>query len=132
MVIRFVHSRGKKCPIALRVCNTDSTNFPIANAAQWTDRGSAAAFVAKLDRRAQRSFTPPTFGGSGIEGSTAIAVEVQAMRILTGLRPGVTDPNSFPAARVFQRAYGGGAADGFVAKIRPGPAINGAAVTGKK
>jgi hypothetical protein len=45
---------------------------------------------------------------------------------------GVTASTNFLTTNALQQTFGGGAADLFIARIRQGPAIGSAAVTGKK
>ncbi len=45
---------------------------------------------------------------------------------------GQTDSTNFPTAAALQQSFGGGASDLFIAKIRSGPVINSAMVSGKK
>jgi hypothetical protein len=174
------------------VGDTDSTNFPLVNAAQQTNRGRADAFVARLDP-AGGALTYSTYlGGGGNDGATAITVDSVGNAYVTGfttsgdfsvvqpvqqvfgggydafvarLNPtgaslgystylggsgvdsgfgiaadasgnayvmGVTDSVDFPTAASFQSAFGGGAADLFIAKIKSaGPAIDRAEIQGK-
>ena len=172
--------------------DTDSTDFPLANAAQQSNAGSTDAFVAKLNPSGNQLVYSTYLGGSGIDGATAIAVDPAGSAYVTGFTAstnfptanpvqgsfggaydgfvsrlsasgssldystylggsgvdsafgvatdsrsiayvmGVTASVNFPTANPLQPMNGGGAADIFIAKIRPGPIVSGATLKGKK
>lgn len=94
------------------VGDTDSTNFPVANAAQRANGGSADAFVAKLNPSGSQLVYSTYLGGSGIDGGTAITVDPAGSAYVTGF----TASTNFPIASPIQATLGG-SYDGFVAKL---------------
>jgi hypothetical protein len=97
-----------------------SPNFPTFNALQPVKSGARDAFVVKLEPSGS-SFAYSTYLGGNDLGSTAgfgdfgydIAVDSAGNAYVTGL----TTSANFPTAMPFQPALGGGAHDGFVAKL---------------
>jgi hypothetical protein len=172
--------------------DTDSTDFPLANAAQQSNGGTTDAFVAKLNAAGNQLVYSTYLGGSGIDGGTAIAVDPAGNAYVTGFTTstnfptanpvqaslggaydgfvsrlsaagssldystylggngidsafgvatdaggnayvmGVTASVNFPTANPLQSRNGGGAADIFIARIKPGPIVSRATVKGKK
>ncbi len=94
------------------VGDTDSTNFPVANAAQRSNGGSADAFVAKLNASGSQLVYSTYLGGSGIDGATAIAVDAAGSVYVAGFTASANFPTVNPLQQVF-----GGRYDGFVAKL---------------
>ncbi len=92
--------------------DTDSTNFPLANAAQPLKGGSADAFVAKLNPSGNQLVYSTYLGGSGIDGGTAIALDSSGSAYVTGF----TASTNFPTANPIQQVFGG-AYDGFISKL---------------
>jgi Calx-beta domain-containing protein/beta-propeller repeat-containing protein len=101
--------------------DTDSPNFPTANALQRNYAGGVDAFVAKLNP-AGTALTYSTYlGGTSIEGGTAIAVDSAGNAYVTGF----TGSTNFPTVGASQGIFGGGSFDGFVAKLnRAGSALD--------
>ena len=94
--------------------DTDSINFPLANAAQRSRGGSADAFVAKLNPSGNQLAYSTYLGGSGIDGGTAIAVDSAGNAYVTGFTSSTDFPTTNPVQQVFRGAY-----DGFIAKVKP-------------
>jgi hypothetical protein len=94
------------------VGDTNSTNFPVANAAQRANGGSADAFVAKLNPSGSKLVYSTYLGGSGIDGGTAIAVDAAGSAYVAGF----TASTNFPVANPIQATFGG-SYDGFVARL---------------
>lgn len=94
--------------------NTDSTDFPIANALQPVSRGSRDAFVTRLDAAGRALVYSTYLGGGNIDESDAVALDSSGNVYITG-RTGSTD---FPTINPFQRTIGGGDNDdAFIAKL---------------
>jgi hypothetical protein len=95
---------------------TQSPNFPTANPFQAAYTGGFNAFVAKLNSTGSTLVYSTYLGGSGGNDQTrGIAVDGAGNAYVTGN----TNSTNFPAANPLQAAYGGGAADAFVAKLNP-------------
>jgi len=92
--------------------DTDSTNFPVTNAAQRSNGGSADAFVAKLNASGSQLLYSTYLGGSGIDGGTAIAVDSAGSALVIGF----TASTDFPTVNPLRRAFGG-TYDGFVVRL---------------
>jgi hypothetical protein len=103
--------------------DTSSTNFPTVNPVQPAFGGINDAFVVKLDPEGSMFLYATYLGGGGDENSTqnidefsgGIAVDADGHVYVTGGTSGGT----FPTVNAFQRFYGGGTADAFIAKIAP-------------
>jgi hypothetical protein len=97
--------------------NTGSTNFPTtADAVQTSFGGNADAFVAKLNPTGTALVYSTYLGGSGGDFSYGIAVDGSGNAYVTGQ----TNSANFPTTSgAFQRTYGGGNTDAFVAKLNP-------------
>jgi hypothetical protein len=94
--------------------DTDSTNFPTANALQSSHSGGATdAFVAKLNAAGSALVYSTYMGGGGIDGGTALAVNGAGEAYVTGF----TGSKNFPAVSPLQAENGGGAFDAFIAKL---------------
>ncbi len=98
------------------VGNTTSTDFPIRNAFQATNRGNVDLFVTKLNPGATALVYSSYLGGlfeDESEGSGITVDQFGAVYVT-----GQTRSSDFPTTRhAFQRAFGGGFSDGFVAKV---------------
>jgi hypothetical protein len=94
---------------------TDSSNFPTANAAQSAIGGGFDAFVTKLNPTGSGLVYSTYVGGSGQDGPGDITVDASGNAYITG---GTTSTN-FPITAAFQSTYGGGGADAFVTKLGP-------------
>jgi hypothetical protein len=104
-----VDAAGSACIVG----DTDSTNFPVVNAAQQSRRGSSDAFVTKMSPSGAALTYSTYLGGSSIDGGTAIAVNSAGDVYVTGF----TGSTNFPTAAAWQQGLGGGSFDGFVAKL---------------
>jgi hypothetical protein len=108
---------------------TTSADFPTSPGAfQTSMKASVNAFVSKLNPPGTTLVYSTFLGGSGIGGDAAnsVAVDAAGDAIVVGAA-GTADFPTTPGA--FQRTFGGGVADAFVAKISPGPpACEGAAL----
>jgi hypothetical protein len=98
--------------------DTDSTNLPVASPLQPANRGSADAFIAKLNPSGSALVYSTYLGGSGIEGGTGVAVDSSGSAYVTGF----TGSTNLPTTAPVQQAPGGGSFDGFIAKLSPGGA----------
>lgn len=98
--------------------NTDSPDLPLRSAFQSALRGSRDGFVAKFTG-ANRDFSTYLGGSGGTpvfpESVEAIAADSAGNIYLGGLTPSA----DFPTANALYSAYGGGDADGFLAKLSP-------------
>jgi len=94
---------------------TYSANFPITSGALRSSfSGQSKAFVLKLNPSGN-GFVYSTFlGGSGDDYATGIAVDAVGQAYLSGYTASVDFPVS---SKAFQSSYGGGASDGFFAKL---------------
>jgi hypothetical protein len=95
--------------------DTNSTDFPTANASQKSDGGGVDAFVAKLNPSGSQLVYSTYVGGSGIDCGTAVAVDSAGSAFVTGF----TSSLDFPTANPLQQSYGGGAFDAFIAVLDP-------------
>jgi uncharacterized repeat protein (TIGR01451 family) len=92
---------------------TNSTNFPTANALQAVLAGNFDAFVTKLNP-AGSAFAYSTYlGGSGDDNGRAIALDGANNAYVAGP---TASPN-FPTLNAVQTAFGGGASDAFATKL---------------
>ena len=107
---------------------TNSTDLPTVNALQPALAAGACgpparacydAFIAKLKNDGSALIYSTYFGGHGEEGSidggTVVAVDTAGYAYIAGR----TASFDFPLANPLQATYGGGAFDGFVAKLSP-------------
>jgi hypothetical protein len=99
---------------------TYSTDFPTVNAFQLEKRGPWDAVVVKLSADGSRLIYSTYLGGSGGEGSAAIAVDLAGAAYITG----TTDSTDFPTVNALQPSPGRHtdirfAQDAFVAKLAP-------------
>jgi len=97
--------------------STSSTDFPTTpGAVQPTYGGAGDVFVTKLDPTGSTLLYSTYLGGSGDDASSGIAVDTLGNVYVTGY----TSSTDFPATPgAFQKTYGGGLADAFVAKVNP-------------
>jgi Beta-propeller repeat len=94
--------------------NTDSTDFPIANAVQGTQAGVADVFVSKLNAAGSALIYSTYLGGNGFDGCSGIAVDSAGNVYLAG----ATLSSNFPTVNAVQATWGGNASsDAFVAKL---------------
>jgi len=97
---------------------TQSSNFPVANAARPTySGGSGDAFVTKLTPAGTALAYSTYLGGAGGESGYGIAVDGAGSAYVTGY----TSSTNFPVANALQAVYGGskGYPDAFVTKLAP-------------
>ncbi|HEU4388932.1 MAG TPA: SBBP repeat-containing protein, partial [Blastocatellia bacterium] len=100
--------------------DTDSIDFPVANAIQRTFGGASDAFAAKLGPSGNQLVYSTYLGGSGIDGGTAISVDSAGNASVAGF----TASTNFPTASALQPGLSG-AYDGFVAEMNTsGAAMN--------
>lgn len=95
------------------VGDTDSSNFPTANALQAARRGIGDAFVTKLSAAGSALVYSTYLGGSDDEFGFGITRDSSLNVYLTGL---TTSPD-FPTATPFQSSFAGGLRDAFVSKL---------------
>ncbi|MGI9103240.1 MAG: choice-of-anchor D domain-containing protein [Terriglobales bacterium] len=110
-----VDSQGK----ALIVGQTSSSDLPMKNAYQTTLKGSANAYLAKLDttQAGPAGLLYSTYlGGNSYDYATAIAVDGNGFAYVGG---GATSPDFPTTAGAYQAAPPHGTGDAFVAKIDP-------------
>ena len=94
---------------------TNSTNFPVTSGAyQPTIAGGNDAFVTKLSTTGAMVFST-YFGGSGEDGGNGVALDGSGGIYITG----ETASTDFPMVNAFQKTFGGGNGDVFVAKLSP-------------
>ncbi|MHB8069831.1 MAG: DUF7948 domain-containing protein [Desulfobaccales bacterium] len=96
---------------------TGSPNFPTtANAFQRTLGGGYNAFVAKISPAGDALTYSTYLGGSVADNANGVAVDASGAAYVTGQ---ASSPNFPTTANAFQRTFGGGYSDVFVAKISP-------------
>jgi uncharacterized repeat protein (TIGR01451 family) len=96
---------------------TTSTNFPVQAALQPAIAGVRDAFVAKLNATGSALLFSTYLGGTGSEFAQGMAIDPSTGGIVL---VGDTDSINFPVtAGAVQTVYGGGPADGFVARLTP-------------
>ena len=102
---------------------TQSSNFPTANAAQGTLDGASDAFVVELDFSSGQTgavLYSTYFGGGGNESGNAIALDASGRAFIAGN----TSSSDFPTVNAFMGAAGGGQ-DAFVVGIDPSQSAQG-------
>jgi hypothetical protein len=100
------------------VGSTTSPNFPISSSAlqpAFKD-GGMDAFVAKLNPAGSALVYATYLGGVGFEMGNGIDVDRFGNAYVVGLTNSAAD---FPLKNPLQPVFGGGAEDGFVAKLNP-------------
>ncbi len=97
------------------VGTTNSTDFPgILRAVQGTNAGSTDVFVMKLSANTKSLVWVTYLGGSGPDSAGGISVDRQGIVTISG----TTASQNFPVSGdALQRTFGGGATDGFVARL---------------
>ncbi len=94
--------------------DTQSTNFPTANAVQAANGGGQDAFVTKLNAAGSAFVYSTYLGGSAQDDGEAIAPDSSGNTYLTGN----TFSTNFPTANAIQPVHGGGVIqDAFVTKL---------------
>jgi len=107
---------------------TESGNFPVSAAFQRDFGGGGLdAFVTKFTSNGSALEYSTYLGGRGADSGFGIVTGSQDRAYVMGL----TDSPDFPTMNSFQAANNGGASDMFIAKIRPGPAIERVEIKGK-
>ena len=94
---------------------TNSKNFPLANAFQPTYGGDDDAFVTKLSPSGEALVYSTYLGGSGTDIGFAITVDKNGSAYVAGQ----TRSTNFPTQNPFQATFGGGGGDAFVTKFSP-------------
>jgi hypothetical protein len=95
---------------------TSSEDFPVSRHAFQPayGGGDSDAWVAKLDASGRSLRYSSYLGGSGFEDVTDLTVDLWGNAYV----PGPTSSTDFPVSdRAFQRTFGGGEADGYLAKV---------------
>ncbi len=96
------------------VCGTtESTNFPAPGGYQRGRRGSADAFVVKLDPAGSTVVYGTFLGGTSVDGATGIAVDASGRAFVTG----ATTSGDFPVTSGVVDRDMTGVVDGFVARL---------------
>lgn len=119
-----LHDRGFAIAVdayggAVLTGRTGSLDFPTVAALQSSLAGGGDdAFVAKLTPDGSALVFSTYLGGAANDRGLAIGVDANG-EVVVG---GITLSPDFPTAGAFQPAYGGGSADGFVAKLAAGGA----------
>ena len=88
------------------------TIAPTLGAYQSTPKSPASQFVMKLDSSGSVAFAT-YLGGSGTDTPGGMALDAAGNVYLTG----VTNSNDFPTVNAFQKTFGGGNTDAFVAVL---------------
>ncbi|MBC7350173.1 MAG: SBBP repeat-containing protein [Candidatus Aminicenantes bacterium] len=91
---------------------TDSPNFPLKNPIQ-INLGPGNVFITKISASGTGLIYSTCLGGSGLDSANSIAVDSQGNAYVAGR----TSSICFPLKNPIQASYGGGAEDGFVARI---------------
>ncbi|MCI0392452.1 MAG: SBBP repeat-containing protein [Acidobacteria bacterium] len=93
--------------------DTDSSDFPTANAQQPSMGGGTDAFVAKINPTGSALVYSTYLGGDRIDGGAGIAVDPSGNVTVTGY----TSSANFPTFRPVQQTNGAGSSDAFVARL---------------
>ena len=91
---------------------TDSTDFPIAGAAQATNHGGVEAFVAKLNASGSALLYATYIGGRSDDRASGIAVDSSGNAFVTGS----TTSTNFPLVAAAHNVFAGGR-DAFIFKL---------------
>ena len=98
--------------------NTTSSNFPTVNATQSTLSGSRDGVVVKLNPNLTQLIWSTYLGGNGSDAAYNLVLKNDESSIFVS---GGTTSGNFPVtAGTYQTTYGGGSADGFIAKFDNG------------
>lgn len=103
--------------------NTASTNFPVKDAIQTTNRGRIDAFVTKIDAAGLEIVFSTYIGGNGQDEGDDIAVDGSGSIYVTGL----TGSSNFPTKNAAQPSLSSGV-DAFILKISAGGGGGGAPI----
>ena len=98
--------------------STESADFPLSAPLQTNFQTNPAGptsdvFISKISPDGGRLIWSTFLGGTGRDTGFAVVVAGDGTVYVSG----VTESADFPSARAAQSAYGGGASDGFVARI---------------
>ena len=93
--------------------DTDSPDFPTANAWQPTIGGGTDAFVAKINPSGSAMVYSTYLGGDNVDGGAAIAVERSGAAVVAGYTSSVNFPTLMPV----RETNSGGPSDAFVARL---------------
>jgi streptogramin lyase len=96
---------------------TSSTDFPTVNPFQSTNKGGNDGFVAELGPAGSALLSSSYLGGSGSDSAVAISVDGSGNAYVLGQTSSTDLPTT---ASAYQKTYGGGSSDLFIAKINPG------------
>jgi len=102
---------------------TESTDFPLANAAVPAFGGERDAFVAQLAQDGQSLEWSTYFGGSGAEDPDETGVGVAVTPDDAVVVCGTTESDDLPVANAMQPLFAGGTRDGYVARLGAAGAI---------
>lgn len=97
--------------------NTQSADFPTANALQATLHGTADAFVAKLNAAGNALFYSTYLGGNAVDEANGIAIDSHGNAYVVGTTSALAGVESFPVTIGAAQTTAGGAGDAFVAQI---------------
>lgn len=92
---------------------TGSADYPLKNPVQPARGGKEDAFVTKLSPDGRNLVYSTYLGGADTETATGIALNGQGAVYITGY----TYSADFPAKNAFQKIFGGGGSDAFLAKL---------------
>jgi hypothetical protein len=108
---------------------TASPDFPLTAPTQQSFGGGAFdAFVAVLNPAGSAAFYSSYIGGGGIDSGFSVASDAQGGIYIMGQ----TNSKDLPVSSASQSSYGGDPTDVFVTRIKFGPLITAAQVTGKR
>jgi hypothetical protein len=94
---------------------TQSPNFPTVNPLQCSLGGIEDAFVVKLNASGSALLYATYLGGSGQDDGLSIAVDSAGNAYVAG----ETESRDRPVVNAFQRTFGGGAFDTYLAMLNP-------------
>src|SRR5579864_2902639 len=94
---------------------TKSPDFPLKHALYSHRNGDSDAFIAKITGFGTTLAASTLFGGGGADRGVALSILPSGNVAVAG----VTSSTDLPVLKATQKAYGGGASDGFVAQFAP-------------
>jgi hypothetical protein len=97
--------------------NTQSSNFPVVNPIQSVLRGTADAFVAKLDSTGSLLLYSTYLGGDAVDAGNGIAVDAARNAYVVGTTSALSGVESFPVTMGAAQVTPGGNGDAFVARV---------------
>jgi hypothetical protein len=98
------------------VGNTNSSNFPLAAAAQTTLKGIQDAFVTKINAAGSALVYSTYLGGNAIDSGSAIAVDGSYNAYVTGSTGTLNGVQSFPVTTGMVQTTAGGGGDAYAVK----------------